>query len=80
MNASDFSIVEAGKLSAGHEKSIAIPFDWIYKTGICKDNKDIEKIFPVFTLLRKFRTDLSDRDIEFLKQHSSSIDELKLNL
>ena len=80
INASDFSIVEAGKLSAGHEKSIAIPFDWIYKTGICKNNKDIEKIFPVLTLLRKFRTDLSDRDIEFLKQHSSSIDELKLNL
>jgi len=76
----DFSIVQSGKLSAGHEKSIAIPFDWILKTGFYNDIISIEKSFPVLTLLRKFRTELTPDEIEDLKNHSSSIEEMKLKL
>ncbi|MDR2933774.1 MAG: U32 family peptidase [Rickettsiales bacterium] len=80
IDATNFEIIKSGKLSAGHEKSIAIPFDWFITQGICKNKSDLQNMFPVLTLARKLRTDLLPEDLEFFKNHSSSIDEMKLKM
>ncbi len=80
IDASDFEIVADGKLSAGHEKAIAVPLDWLVSQGICKSKIDARNLFPVLTLARKLRTDLLPDDLEFFKKHSSSVDEMKLKI
>lgn len=80
IDASTMEKVESGKLSAGHEKSIFVPYDCFIKQGLLKDEEEVKKLFPELTLLRKFRTELTEEDLKFFENHSSSEEEMKLKI